>query len=80
MPVSAERRIADRVAGKLAGGGERHRKAEARRDYICTWFHSEVEARGEAIGQTLAGIGVALGIAASTVRSIHKQHCRRVGK
>ena len=80
MPISAERRIANRVAKKLAGGGERYRLAEVRRGYICTWFHSETENYGEPIGQTYAAIGIELGISASTVRSIHAQHCRRISK
>jgi hypothetical protein len=79
MPVSAERQIANRVAKKLAGGGERHRRAEERRDCICRLFHFETS-HGRTIGGALNIIGIMLAISASTVRSIHTRHCRRVGK
>lgn len=69
-----ERKIARRVERVLMGGGERHRKAEARRDVICQFIHAA--AAIQPLTLRLAILVRFYAVSSSTIRSIHRQHCR----
>jgi hypothetical protein len=77
-----QRRVARAVETAFTGGDERHRLAEKRRYYICTYFHGRedlnrtIPKRGW-ITDTYKCLGRNLSISSSTVRSIHRRYCRR---